>query len=266
MAQPFNPSDYLVPPIVDVPGAITLANALLTAKPKGAPDHVKAAAKAMKTSLGALSTAWGARGGTPAAVPTNVRQVDHRVDVGWGSLFRRLSSLAELAEAGAPRAVKAAALRDDLFGTVDPLGFLTVKYRVEWAEVKKRIERLDGDGGPALCAAIDDLAGPEWVPELRASFADYGKALGVTAPAPLPPDLESLTPLLREVQRDIGDYAIAVLGMRVKKDAKTTEVVRAALQPIAEHRASNGRAAGGAAKGGADEPPKDGTPNGGGGK
>jgi hypothetical protein len=77
---------------------------------------------------------------------------------------------------------------------------------------------------------------------MRDSFAAYGKALGVTEAAAGAPDLESLLPLLREVQRDIGDYAIAVLGMRVKGDAKSLAVVRAALKPIDDHRAAAARA------------------------
>jgi hypothetical protein len=238
MASPFNPSDYTTPPATDVPGAITLASSLLTSKPKDAPAQVKAAAKALKTSLAALEKAWGKR--TAAApVTVDVRAVDHRVDTVWGACHRRLDSLAELAPTGAPRAVRAAATRDAIFGTKEPLGFLTIKYRVEWAEVKKRLQRID-EGGHA--ASLDDLAGPEFLPEMRASFVAYGKALGVTEAAAVAPDADSLLPLLRELQRDIGDYAIAVLGMRVKGDAERLAVVRAALKPIDDHRAASARA------------------------
>lgn len=238
MPAAFNPSDYTTPPVVDVPGAITLATALVSAKPKDPPANVKGALEAIKTSLGALQKAWAGKD-APASVTPDARAVDRRVDAVWGGCYRRLDSLAQLTGISAPRALRAAATRDAIFGVTEPLRFITVKYVIEWAEVKKRLQRID-EGGHA--ASLDDLAGPEFLPEMRASFEAYGKVLGVTEAAAPTPETEALLPLLRELQRDIGDYAIAVLGMRVKGSEKSLATVRAALAPIDNHRAGAGRA------------------------
>ena len=235
---PMEPSDYTTPPPMDVPTGIALAHALMAAKPPAASPSVEERAADVAASLKALETEWAARGGgqAPAAAP-DARAADTRVDVAFGALYRRLSALAELV-GRSPRAAAAAGLRDRIYGTERPLEFLKLRFDAQWAHARKRHQAIvDGSLGPQ----IDELAGPEFLPELVSALDAYGVALAITSAAPATQSLESLLPLLRELQSDIGAYQIALLGMLKKNDRKSTDVVAAALKPIDDHRVAFAR-------------------------
>jgi hypothetical protein len=239
MPADLDPRDYIQAPPLDVPSAITLGTSLLSALPKGAPDNVKGAAKHLRKAVKDLEGAYKA---TPAAPAVDARPIDRRVDVAWGALFRRLDSLAELPAATCPRAARAAALRDRIYPPKEGLSFLSLGFDAEWAAVKAHLSRIDEEG---LTSDIDELAGDEYLPEIRASFEAYGKALNVTTKAEEREVVESRLSLLQAVGAAIRDHAIAILGMRVPGDAKSQAIVRAALAPIDDHRARlRARAAG----------------------
>ena len=100
-----DPTNYVRPPKFDVASAVTVGLALITAMPKPAPDHVRAAATRVRTDTVALQLAWGKSG--VAAVTRDRRKADNRIDTAWGGLLDRLESCSRLPLEIYPRAARA---------------------------------------------------------------------------------------------------------------------------------------------------------------
>jgi hypothetical protein len=81
-----------------------------------------------------------------------------------------------------PRAARARELVDILSPTNRE--WLELAYEAEWAESEKRLGWIEAQG---LTKDIHDLAGPEFLGEVKAAHAEYGVALAVAAPAPARP-------------------------------------------------------------------------------
>jgi hypothetical protein len=120
----------------------------------------------------------------------------------------------------------------------------TPPYEAEWAESNKRLARIESEG---LTKDINELAGPEFLAEVKTAHTEYGIALGVTTPAHVVDEVNLAEPL-RSLSRAIGRYGIAVAGM-AGEDAASIAVVRKALRPIDSLREGQARRAraGGAA-------------------
>lgn len=251
MADIFDVTPYLSVPQVDVPGAIALATALMSAKPKDVPDFVANAAKDVKKASAELMVAWQTRTLKPGKAE-DPRLTDRGVDVSWSALFYRLDSLATLPSDRYPRAKLAAEVRDRIFPADEGLTFLKMPYRSQWAEVKRRLDRIDHEG---LVGAIEDLAGAEHLSEIRRMFELYGAVLGITRPPPNEAQVENLLDRLRALTDAIGDYCIKMLATVDRKNPDSAEVVTAALKPILDARASTTRARGseGSDNGGGDQ-------------
>ena len=105
---------------------------------------------------------------------------DARVDNGWGALLDRLEAYAALPVATFPKAARARLLVD----LISPdRAWLNLSFAAQWAESNKRIQRIDDEG---LAADIDALAGKEFLVEVRSAHAEYGAALGMKDPWPIP--------------------------------------------------------------------------------
>ena len=109
--EEIDPGNYIRPPIFDVGSAVTVGVALITAMPKPAPDHVRAAAAKVLKDTVALQLVWG-KSGLGGAAPDR-RKADMRIDNAWGILLDRLESYSLLPVANHPRAPRARELLDD---------------------------------------------------------------------------------------------------------------------------------------------------------
>ncbi len=234
LTEELDASPYVRPPILDVASAVTIGVSLLTAMPRPAPDHVRAAATKVRKDTVTLQLAWG-KSGTGAAAPDR-RKADMRIDNAWGILLDRLESFSFLPVATNPRAARARELLD----TLSPNGreWLKLVYEAEWAESTKRLGWIEERG---LAKDINELAGPEFLVEVKAAHAEYGIALGVTAAAPVAVGINLAEPL-RTLSRSIGRYALAVVTM-AGDDAASIAAVRRALRPIDDLREGQARRA-----------------------
>lgn len=239
-----DPSLYVRAPVADVAGAVALGISLLSALPKGAPKPVKEAGTRLRKSVVSLQAAW-AEAAVPAT-PAGRRAADAAADTGWGALEGRLASYARLPVSKYPGAARAAEIHLLLFPT--GLDFLTFPYRSQWAESARRLQLV---ATKELAADIDDLAGPEFLAEVKRTHKLYGEVLRVTKAEELPPEVR-LTEPLRAVGASIVDLALQLLA-HAAADPSAETAVRKALKPIDDHRAASRRAPAGAAPGAEEE-------------
>lgn len=234
MTDEIDPTQYVRPPILDVASAVTVGVSLITAMPKPAPDHVRAAATKVRKDTVTLQLAWG-RSGLGGAVPDR-RKADMRIDNAWGILLDRVESYSFLPVATFPRATRARELLD-IICPIDRT-WLKLIYEAEWAESTKRLGWIEEQG---LAKDINELAGPEFLSEVKTAHAEYGIALGVTVVAPVALATNLAEPL-RALSRSIGRYTLSVITM-AGDDAASIAVVRKALRPIDDLREGQARRA-----------------------
>lgn len=247
MSDEFDPTPYLRPAMTDVQSGIALGVALLNAMPRNAPDNVKKAATKLRMATVGLQDAL-TRLERGASIGEK-RMADIAIDNAWSALHGRLEAYASLPQAQWPKAARAAELIAALFPT--GLSFLSLPYAEEWSEGEKRLEKIVGGG---LARDIDELAGPEFLAEVRRAQHRYGEVLAVRKAneKKLPPDL---TDPLRALGRAISNYALQVIAT---SDGSASAIwsIRQTLKPIENMRAAiASRRAGGAR----DEPEGKGT-------
>ena len=224
----FDPTPYTRPPVVDARSGYALAVGLLTAYPKDPTDGVRRTGKALRKATVALQAARSAAQSTARAPDT--RAADTAIDNAWGALHDRLTSYASLPADRYPRAASARATLDAVFGAGGRT-FLTLAYKAEWTESEDKLARIAVQG---LQASIDDVAGADFLAEVKRCHAEYGEALGITKAAAAPVDAALADPL-RAVAKAIADYSFQVAAM-ADGTAATLKRVRAALKPIDDHR------------------------------
>lgn len=78
MAEDFDPTPYVRPPILDVASGVALGVALISAMPKPAPANVHSAATKVRKDTVALQLAWAKSDG--AAPAPDRRKADMRID------------------------------------------------------------------------------------------------------------------------------------------------------------------------------------------
>lgn len=205
MSDEFDPTQYVRPPMIDVPSGVALGVALLTALPTPTPDNVLNAANKVRQETVALQLAWAKT--DSGSTPPDRRKADMRIDNAWGILLDRLEAYSLLPVAGSPRAPRARELVDII--SPNDREWLNFVYGAEWAESTKRLKRIEDDG---LAKDINELAGPEFLLEVQDAHTAYGIALAVTKPAHDTPEVNLAEPL-RSLGRAIARYGIAVAGM-----------------------------------------------------
>jgi hypothetical protein len=158
-------------------------------------------------------------------------------DNAMGRLHGRIEDYAGLPAETYALAVRAQGILDSLFLT--GLAFLKIDFKSQWAETKKRLDRIDEE---KLAADIDKIAGPEFLAEVRRVHKLYGQALGLTE-SKEKPVIPGLVQPLREVISAISAYTIQVLAIVMDEDADKTlrAAARAALQPMDDYREAAAR-------------------------
>jgi hypothetical protein len=231
----FDPTTYARAPKLDVAGAVTLAVQLLTNLPKTPPAPVKKAAQILRKRTVTLQSVWKER--DRIAGPEDPRPIDVMADGAMGRLHGRLRDYAGLPADRFPLAPRAQEILDTLFPK--GLAFLTTDFASQWSETEKKLQRIDEEG---LAKDLDQIAGPEFLAEVRRIHKLYGEAIGATR-ARGKAEVPSLVKPLRDVSSAITGYAIqlvAVLMDASADDAKRT-AARAALVPLDTYRAAVAR-------------------------
>jgi hypothetical protein len=189
-------------------------------------------------------------------VPTvdDRRPADAAIDRAWGAFHGRLVAYSNLPADRYKESAEAANLVRTLFP--DGLAFLRLPYNQEWAESAKRLKKIADDN---LEDTLNDLAGEDFLTEIRRAHEVYGEVLGITKVAPA-----AQSPVraerLRELRRLMNRYVVRVLA-QLDDDAESQAMVRQALQPIDDFRAAQARRAVSSA---AEEPEAEGPQVGGG--
>lgn len=233
MAFPFDPVEYVRPPVVSVASGFALGTALLSACPKSVPPELRKVARQLRKATVELQTQWLER--DRSGVREDKRPADQRVDAGWAALFGRLDAYSWLPSTEYPLAARAAEIRQQL--APKGLVFLKLPYNEEWAESEKLLRAIDEQ---KLQSDLDKIAGPEFLQEVRKSHQLYGETLGVTRAGELPVDVSLAAPL-RTLQKAIVNYAVKVVALADEDDESSIAMVRAALAPIDAHRAAMAR-------------------------
>ncbi|AGP42382.1 hypothetical protein BE04_30080 [Sorangium cellulosum] len=247
----FDPTPYLRPPKLDVRQAIALSVALLSALPREATGGMKRTARAMRKATLAMNKAWSQRRRAAAAPrPASKAKADYRVDTAWAALKMRLDACAYLPSEAHPKAERAGEITKALFP--EGLEFLKLPMDLEWAESNSLLGRLDED--EALGKDVVEIAGPEYLAEVRAAHIAYGQALGITKAHETTGDVAALREPLRELVGSIGDYLLQVVASVDREAPETIEAARHSLAPLDRVRqAAARRAAGKGGKAGAEE-------------
>lgn len=199
MAEPFDPSAYQRPPVLNTASGYALACALISAMPSEVPDMIRRTAEAMHSHARALQVAWIAQ--EKSASTVDRRGIDLWLDLGWSAIVGRLDSYATLPKDKYPLAVRAAEIRGILLAK-DGLAFVNLPYDEEWAESAKRISKITEQG---LGSDLDRICGPEFQENLLAAHEAYGKVAGTTQKLDKVEKALTAEPL-RNLQIAIGRY------------------------------------------------------------
>ncbi len=236
--QDLEPTRYLRQTSLDVPGAVALGIALVSAADKRLPTAPKRALKQLRQSVIALQEDWAAqrRSGLLTEAEEDRRPADQRLDRVWAAVAMRLESVAALTEV-VTESKQAGELYAQLFPT--GLDFLKLPFEREWAQSEQRMEQLaDGDvRGP-----LEALVGAFVLNELRDAHANYGRVLGITTARGKSTVAPNLLDPLRTVQQGISAYALQVIAA-AHADPEMVGIARAALRPIDAVREAQARRA-----------------------
>jgi hypothetical protein len=220
----FDWQPYTRTPVLDVPSAVALGHALLSAMPATAPPPIKASADVMRREVGALQKVWGT---SRTDKPDDPRPIDTLFDGAWTALRDRVTAIVSLAsdEHGAD-----VARAQELLTTLFPTGadFLKLPYTKQWAECDKRIGIVKERG---LQTDIDRLAGAAFWKQIETLHQSYGEVLGITKSKQPSPEPAKLLEPLRTAQRAIGNYVLQVAATAAHDQAFAPQAVRA-LAPV----------------------------------
>ncbi|MEP7125241.1 MAG: hypothetical protein ABJE95_30200 [Byssovorax sp.] len=252
----FDGSKYLQVPRLDLLQAFSLAIALLSAVPRDAGAGSRRAAKALRAATVILQKLWSARQRSLSTVKTvDKAAADNRIDVAWGALKMRISGCAMLPQAASPRVAIAEVLEKKLFPA--GMAFLKAPMEAEWAVSDELITRIDND---KLAAEIDDVAGPEYLVEIRAAHIAYGEALGITKAHVVANDVAALLEPMRAVISAIGDYALQIVATVDRSDPATITAAKNALLPLDRYRENAARRSAKGSKAVVADPTPEATP------
>jgi hypothetical protein len=229
----FDWQPYTRTPVLDVPSAVALGHALLSAAPAPAPQAVKSTADIMRRDVAALQRAWAS---TRPEKQGDPRPVDTLFDGAWSALRDRLTASASLA---ADEHAADVARAKQLLAVLFPSGadFLKLPYPKQWAECDKRIAVVKEQG---LQPDIERLAGAAFWKQIEALHQRYGEVLGITKSKEPAPEPAKLLEPLRTAQRAIGNYVLQVAA-GAAHDASFVAQATRALAPVDAVRGASAR-------------------------
>ncbi len=232
MSRSFDASSIVVLPILDVSGAITLGEALLTSAEEAGKTHKipKIVAKARDNLASRHQTLrLGAAERLNAAQNvdgTRTVAADRRVDAAWGALHSWLAGYSKLPES-LPQSKQAQTILDEI--APDGLKFLNFSYKAEWAESDIRLLRLASQKHDAT---IEAWGGKVFLDELTAAHREYGEILGITRTSDKPTAEANLRDALNDFRNALRTYVLRVSAQVDEFDPETVAFGDALLAPL----------------------------------
>lgn len=236
MPRTFEPQPLITLPRQDATGMVALTSALLTAAEAEAslPDTIERARKRLHNANKALKEALRERLGSSANVGQRSRKADAHEDAAFACLFDLLAAFARLPDSFAESG-QAKSVLEALFP--DGLKFTQLAYRLEWAEAQTRLEKLRKDG---LDTVVRSLGGSAILRYLYASHAEYGEALGITAPLVAPAPQPLLREPLEAAATTLRSYILRITAERDDGDAEMQALCERLLAPLRDWPTSAG--------------------------
>ena len=247
-------SIYTRAPVITLRSGVTLCNSLAAAVPKDADAATKKAAAKLKQVGKAAQEALGERQRILSTVTeSQSAAIDHEADATWGALRARVAAYADLPATSYPKAARATALLQTLFGS-EGLLFLKDRYADQRTAMAALLARIDDEG---LAKEIDAIAGADFLAAVR----DVQPRYDAMVAGLLAKDGGAGTPNLllqtRAMQRAIVAYATKICAAVDDDDAASIATATKALLPIKNQRDRAPRAAADAQ---AAEPPDPAAP------
>jgi hypothetical protein len=230
MGRTFSAESLVSMPRVNVDSGLALWQALraVVAAESKLPKFIQAPWSVVDregTQLFDLAQARLAESGKGAGAMTK-RNADHAVDNAVGALAQFLESWTRLPDS-LPQAQLAATVRQALFP--EGLGFLNLPYEQEWAQVERRLRLMKSEG---IDKDIERLGGAPFVKHLGEAQAAYGKVLGLTKAAELPPETVGLYEPLEALRSAMRLYVIKVTAYRDESEPETVALADRLLRPL----------------------------------
>lgn len=222
----FDPSAYHRAPVLTVSTAMTLVDGLAIVHPRAAPPLARKALRKLKELRARIANELSARrkGPTPTRSPQEIDQVADRA---WRAVRSFLSGYSDLAPEYAPEQGLAARLDEMLFGE-GGLAFTNLRYDEQRTQMHDRLDALEAD---KLADALTRIVGDACVKNLRAAVKDYD-VMVLALLQEVGSDETQLTPLVREVQKLVVDYARFIAATVDDDDPETVTAALQALAPI----------------------------------
>jgi hypothetical protein len=233
-----DPHLYIELPVLDSPGTLALARALIERASLPLPTSVTSDIDPLLRRLiqAESELAQAAKRGEASSQRELRQPADLALDTAWTALYERLRAYAILPAELLTEARQAQQLLRTLFP--DALAFLRLPYEAEWAQSESRLRTIEQ---LRLTADVERLAGAEFLAEVRRTHELYGRVLGLPRPRePLPePELPLDSATLRELRfalaRAIARYALRIVAI-FEQDGELLQQLLAPLQEVQELR------------------------------
>jgi hypothetical protein len=231
-ARYFTPADLVALPRLSANGAVALGNELMTVSKKAGklPSGLQKAQKRLTTALGELESQLTTGGASEANPYDSAAAVaaDTKLDRAWGAMndfvqsFLRLPHDDQQVRADAQRIIDAAFAQG--------LRFLQLPYKLQWAESKVRLKRLEDK---PTTAALQRLGGALFLQTVTKAHEEYGVALNITVEAePAPKATRTLREALEAFTAALRIYVMQAAAFALEDDASKASA-EALLAPIA---------------------------------
>jgi len=220
-------------PVMDLAEAVSLATALLAARPSKPATAVVEEAKRVTAARDRARALQKTRAGGSASV--DARAYDVAMDRAWVTFVRRIQDHVELPPARRTDAADVARI----YGIVSDLSILKLNYLAEFAQIGARLDSLKREGLLEMARA---LAGTAFVDEVLFCHGEYGQALGLMpAASPKAGDIVDRGEARLALVEAIAEYAVQVMAQARAGRSESWRPVAKALGPIAELRARRKR-------------------------
>lgn len=217
---------YVTPTRFSNAWGVVLSIQLLRAAPETPPALARAALEKLReAALHSQSVAVDRL----RASPENLKPIDARLDGGMAGLRDVLVAKSRLT--GTDVGERAARLVRQVFP--NGVSFVLLGYNEEWVAAKSHLARIDEDG---LAAEIDALAGPEFLPFIRAAHAELGDALGVGTTPLAVSETTAVQDANLQLAKAIANYGRAMVAFVDEDDAESVAAFKQAMYPLDAYR------------------------------
>lgn len=232
----FDASSYIRPPKIGAASGFLLSARLLGAASSDPSLRVLAALERMRSRALEVQRAVKERARLRGR---SLRPEDREFDGAYAAFRSRM--IAHTQRPGNPRGPRVVELLSDLLP--EGLQFTKANYGEQWFYSETVLQRIEDEG---LSEELEELAGAQFLADVRAAHAALGEALGIDAPQPS--SAPALSEVVSALAAAIADYARVLAGEVDSEDEKSVATFLRAMAPRDAHRLSRGRSRAGGAE------------------